>query len=240
MGVLDPLIALRRRLLASDAYEILDREGSASVRGRRILADLDCWNRLTRWYRFHCRMVAQHWEALGRPSPVRLVDIGTGQGSLLEALADHFDAASVPAELVGVDLSPSYVAMARTRLGSRARVVVADATDLPFDEGSFDIATSTLMMHHLPRQTRTNMVAELARVTRTTYLFDLELTFYGALGWAAASTLLGMSSDTRHDGVVSVRRGFTRDEFEQLVEPLSVDVRRALPSALCTKPRLAG
>jgi SAM-dependent methyltransferase len=225
-----------QRWLRTDRDEILDREG-LNPRGRAILADLDRFNRIGGWYRLHCRMVTRHWEALGRPTPLRLLDVGTGPGGLLSALVEHFDGLGVPLEPLGVDLSPDYVAMAQERLGDRAPVRQADATDLPFEAGAFDVATCTLMLHHLPQEARARLVAELGRVCRSVYLFDLELTLYGTAGWGALSALLGMGADTRHDGMVSVRRGSTLAEFRDLVAPLPVRGRRVFPTALCTEPR---
>jgi len=224
-----------QRWLRTDREEILDREG-LNPRGRRILSDLDRWNARIRWYLVHCRMVERHWNSLGRPEPFRILDVGTGPGGLLEALAAHFDAKGVETELLGVDLSADYVAMARERLGDRARVIQADATDLPMEADRFDVATTTLMMHHLPPPVRTEMVAELGRVCRSVYIFDLELTLYGTLGWGLIAPLMGMHRDTRHDGMISVRRGSTLKEFEALVSPLPVRVRRVFPTALCTVP----
>jgi hypothetical protein len=45
-----------------------------------------------------------------------------------------------------------------------------------------------------------------------------------------------MHRDTLHDGVLSVRRGSTLQEFKALVSPLPVRVRRVFPTALCTVP----
>src|SRR5688572_3393918 len=90
-------------VLRTQEEEILDREG-LSPRGRLILADLDRWNRATRWYAAHVRRVRLHWEALGRPSPFRVLDVGTGSGGLLAALAES----DIPCELVGVDRSPAF------------------------------------------------------------------------------------------------------------------------------------
>lgn len=225
-----------QRLLRTDREEILDAEG-LNPRGRAILDDLHRWNSMSGWYRQHCRRVEEHWRAVGCPDPVRVLDVGTGPGGLLEALAEHFRGLGVTAELTGVDLSNDYVAMARDRVGDRARVIQGDATDLPFEGGHFHIATSTLMLHHLPREVRTALVAELGRVCHTVYLFDLEITLYGTLGWGLLATVLGMGADTRHDGMVSVRRGSTLSEFRELVAPLPVTGRRAFPTGLYTAPR---
>jgi ubiquinone/menaquinone biosynthesis C-methylase UbiE len=91
-------------ILRTQEEERLDQEG-LSPRGRRILQDLDRWNRAIRWYDAHVRRIRQHWEALGRPDPFRVLDVGSGSGGLLAALADS----DLPCELVGVDRSPAFV-----------------------------------------------------------------------------------------------------------------------------------
>lgn len=224
------------RALRTHGEEILDREG-ASERGLRILDDLDRFNRRVGWYRTHVRNVRRHWEALGRPRPFRVLDVGTGPGGLLDALADWARRDGVPVELTGIDRSPAFVAMARARLGERATVLVGDATDLPSPDRAWDLATSTLMLHHLPGPVRTKMVRELGRVARSAYLFDLELSVHGMVGWPLIALGMGMSRDALHDGVLSVRRASTLAEFATLVAPLPVRVVRVLPTALCTLPR---
>ena len=224
-----------QRWLRTHGEEILDREG-LNPRGRRILSDLDRWNTRIQWYKTHCEMIDAHWHALGRPQPFRILDVGTGPGGLLSALADHYAAKGIQTELVGVDLSEDYVAMARERLGDRARVMQGDATKLDMEDDRFDVATTTLMMHHLPPPVRTEMVAEMGRVCRSAYIFDLEITLYGAVGWALVAPVMRMHMDTLHDGVLSVRRGSTLKEFEALVSSLPVRVRRVFPTALCTVP----
>ena len=221
--------------MRTDREEILDREGTSS-RGQRILDDVDRWNRLVGWYRFHVRRVAEHWEALGKPRPLRVLDIGTGPAGLLDAISTHFDGEGIPVELVGVDLHPAYVDMARERMGERAEIVEADATDLPYDDQTFDIATTTLMMHHLPYHVRERMVAEIGRVCRSAYIFDVRLRLFGYLGCGAASTVLRMGSDARHDGMLSMRRACTYKEFQELVGPLPVKAQIVVPSAMCTVP----
>ncbi len=219
----------------TDQEEILDREGT-SPRGREILDDLDRWNRLAGWYIFHVRRIKKHWEALGCPEPVRILDIGTGPAGLLDAIAKQFAKDGISVDLVGVDLHSGYVEMARERMGERAEIVQADATDLPYDDHSFDIGANTLMMHHLPQEVRQKMVTEIGRVCRSAYIFDLMLSLPGYMTWAIASTLMRMDTDTRHDGLVSSRRACSFSEFEVLVEPLPVKAGTVIPFTMHTEP----
>lgn len=221
--------------LRTEEEEVLDREAH-SERGRAELAELDRWNRLTGWYRFHVARAREHWIALGRPRPFRVLDVGTGQGGLLAALCEWGEAEGVEIEAVGVDRSAAFAEQSQARLAGRARVMCADATALPFDAGTFDLATNTLMMHHCPLALRRALVAEMARVCRSAYVFDVEVTLYGVVGWTVVARLLGFNPDTRRDGALSVRRGSTYAEFAELVRPLPVKPRRAFPSAMCTVP----
>ena len=83
--------------------------------------------------------------------PARVLDVGTGTGVAALALADWFPAA----EVVGVDLSPAMLAEAEQK-GGRVRFEVADASRLPFADGSFDLV---VLMNAVP------FFDELARVT---------------------------------------------------------------------------
>ncbi|MEZ0067270.1 ubiquinone/menaquinone biosynthesis C-methylase UbiE [Streptacidiphilus sp. MAP12-20] len=69
--------------------------------------------------------------------------------------------------LTTLDPDPAMVTAARTRLapyGHRARAVQGDATDLPFDDGSFDAVLMFLMLHHVGAWEEA--LAEAARVLR--------------------------------------------------------------------------
>src|SRR5439155_23097210 len=90
----------------------------------------------------------------------RALDVGTGVGALALALAP------LVRSVVGVDRVPELLALARERGAAfgNAEFVEADATALPFEDGSFDLAGTLRTLHHIRRPEL--VVAELARVTR--------------------------------------------------------------------------
>ena len=88
----------------------------------------------------------------------RVLDAGTGAGTLALALAP------LVAEVVGVDLVPELLEAARREAPPNATFVEGDATRLPLEDASFDLAASRRTLHHLARPELA--VAELARVTR--------------------------------------------------------------------------
>jgi SAM-dependent methyltransferase len=75
--------------------------------------------------------------------PARVLDLGTGTGSVARILAQSFPGA----EIVGVDLSPRMIAEARTRTDApNVRYDVADALHLPFNDGAFDLVVLANMI----------------------------------------------------------------------------------------------
>ena len=98
---------------------------------------------------------------IGAPRRAKWLDVGCGTGVLSEALIDMYD----PAAVVGVDASEAQIAQAaRGAVAARARFRQADAMQLPFADGCFDIAVSALTFNFVAVPARA--VAEMARVTR--------------------------------------------------------------------------
>ena len=98
------------------------------------------------------------------PAPgERIVDIGVGPGLLAYDLARLVGA---DGQVVGVDLSPDMLAIARGRLADlpQASCLEADAVDLGGADGRFDAAVSTQVHEYVADMPRA--IAELHRVLR--------------------------------------------------------------------------
>lgn len=93
----------------------------------------------------------------------RVLDFGCGAGRLSQALAEHAE------EVVGVDVSAPMLEVARRldRGGGRCEFVLNDAPDLSrFDDNSFDLVYSELVLQHLPAPLIEAYLAEFMRVLR--------------------------------------------------------------------------
>ncbi len=87
-----------------------------------------------------------------------VLDVATGTGLVAKRLLDR------GFRVTGLDQSPEMLAAARSRFGPSIELVEASATELPFEDDSFDHLTFTYLLRYVddPGQT----LRELARVVR--------------------------------------------------------------------------
>lgn len=105
------------------------------------------------------RLLAPHYLAFaGVKDGQRILDIGTGTGSLAQAL----EAAFPQDKVVGIDPSEAFVAYAKQH--SRGAFEVGNAQALRFDQASFDHCMSMLVLNFIPDHEKA--LAEMRRVTR--------------------------------------------------------------------------
>lgn len=185
-----------------------------------------------------------------RAERLRVLDVGTGDGTVGRRLAAWAERGGGRWRVVGVDLHPQVVALAdafRGMAGGRPaasdppalplRLVRADALRLPFADGSFDVALCTLTLHHFREPDASRLVSELARVaTRLVIVSDLERALPSylfarlfALTWWRRNPL------TRVDGPLSVLRSFTPGELRRVAADAGLAgarVRRHFPFRL--------
>jgi ubiquinone/menaquinone biosynthesis C-methylase UbiE len=86
--------------------------------------------------------------------PVRTLDIGCGTGFLTRHL---------PGQVTGLDQSSAMVELARVQAPGTT-LVVGDALDLPFGDGSFERAFASYLYCHLVEEERLQFLTEVRRV----------------------------------------------------------------------------
>ena len=164
----------------------------------------------------HVRRLTRAWPA-GRPLTV--LDVGTGGGDVPRALVRWARRRRRPIRIFALDRDAATAALARA-LADRypeITVLIGDAVDLPVRSASVDVAISSLTLHHLDETSAARHLAELDRAARAGIVVnDLSRsrTAYG-LVWLV-TRLFARNRMSRHDGPVSVRRAYARDELAAL------------------------
>lgn len=182
----------------------------------------------TRWLG-GARLLRRQVRALlrGRPAgPLRVLDVGSGGGDAAVALHRYLRRRGWSPGFVLADRHARTLELGRARVARLAPTgwpaayafVRADGLDLPFADGEFDIALSTMTLHHLETRDAPRFLAELARSAAWGWaVTDLRRSRlgYGALRLLGA-TVWRSRPFPRRDGPVSVLRSFTPAEARRL------------------------
>ena len=143
-----------------------------------------------------------------------LLDVGTGLGDVPAGARRLARRRGVALTTVGLDLAEELAReVART-----GPALCGDAFRLPFADRSVDVVTCSQLLHHFAEAEVRTLLVELNRVARRRVVIgELRRSWVAASGFWLASWPLAFHPVTRHDGVLSVLRGFTAGELRALV-----------------------
>jgi hypothetical protein len=155
----------------------------------------------------------------GKGSTWTLLDVGTGLGDIPRAAAVAARRHGITLRLVGVELNRAAAGAARGVDGADPlALVLADGGALPLRPRSVDIVITSQVLHHLSRDVAVRWIATFgALARRAVILADLRRSRIAMAALWLVSYPLGFGGVTRHDGVLSLRRGYTRSEFNEML-----------------------
>ena len=149
------------------------------------------------------------------PEVTTLLDVGTGLGDIPRRARELARRKGVELTTIGLDWA---VELARASRPALDFSVCADALRLPFADHSIDVVMCSQVLHHFSGGDAGVLLREMNRVARVRVIVsDLRRSWIAAAGLWLASFPLRFHAVSRHDGVVSVLRGFTPDELADTV-----------------------
>jgi ubiquinone/menaquinone biosynthesis C-methylase UbiE len=160
--------------------------------------------------------------------PARVLDVGTGSADIPLAIDAWARRRGIDAHIIALDRHPQMRAVAAERTAAipRIRIGAADALALPFREHSVDVVLLSLTLHHFEGEAQVTALREAGRVAaRAVVVNELERSWPNYLGARGLALTRWRSNRlTRHDGPLSVQRGFLRNELAGVAEEAGLRV----------------
>jgi ubiquinone/menaquinone biosynthesis C-methylase UbiE len=149
------------------------------------------------------------------PRDASLLDVGTGLGDIPCRAREEARRSGVELTTIGLDSALELASASRQSVDFS---VCADALRLPFPDNSIDIVMCSQVLHHFVGKEAAELLHEMDRVARVRVVVsDLRRSWIAAAGLWLLSFPLRFHAVSRHDGVVSVMRGFTPKELADIV-----------------------
>jgi SAM-dependent methyltransferase len=228
----------------AELVEMMDQPCSyEQLRG--CLHDIARVNRLTFAYRptisWMEELIAVHPSSA---EPLRVVDVGCGDGDMLRRIDAWAAKRGVPVALTGIDLNPDAIRAAREatrpaqRVEPRIKWIAGDVLSNAV-MGDIDVVICSLLTHHL---TDPQIVLFLQWAERTTrrgwFVNDLHrkpVPYHLFRLWARFTN---WHPFVKNDGAVSIRRSFVVEDWKRLcaaagLDAKAVSIQEYRPARLC-------
>lgn len=223
---------LRPHRWAQEAVELLDDPHADAGAVVASLHDIARINRLFGGAAAAAARLDQFVREAPPGATLTLLDVGTGLGDVPRTAARRAARRDVRLRLIGLERHPAAARAARDAGGLAA--ILADGARIPLRSSSVDLVLCAKLLHHLPGEAGTRLLRELDRVARrAVVVVDINRSALAAAGIWLVSFPLRFHPATRHDAVVSVFRGFTRAELEQVCAAAGVRVEVRSHSGWC-------
>lgn len=154
------------------------------------------------------------------PVDLEILDVGTGSADIPIVIARRARDRKRTVRITATDIHPQMldIANSRTRGIASIRVEAANALDLDYPDASFDVVLLSLTLHHFEHADQVRALREALRVARGAVVVnELERCIPNYMGARLlAATRWRSNRLTRHDGPLSVLRGFRAPELRRI------------------------
>jgi len=222
--------------------EWMDDETLDYATFRDCLSDLARVNSLTLAYRPTLRFLDRLEETgrLPRQRPLRVLDAGSGYGDMLRRIAAWADRKRVQVELIGIDLNRWSAAAAEEITPPHLPIHWHTGDIFSFPENRpLDVIISALFTHHLNDGVLRRFLRFMEdRARLGWFVNDLHRHPLPHLVFRAAAPALRLHPMVRHDGPISIERGFAGADWRLAlsdagISPADSEIAWWMPFRFC-------
>ncbi|WP_203295746.1 methyltransferase domain-containing protein [Luteirhabdus pelagi] len=155
--------------------------------------------------------------------PITIIDFGCGDGEMLRQCAKFGQQNGYTFNLIGIDANPHILEEAKNRSDTYDNIqfqkkdVFSKKKELP----ECDVALCTLFLHHFAKDDIQYLLKKIAAITKAGIIInDLQRSSIAFQLFKLFGKTFLRTKIARHDGLVSIARGFTKNELEAMIETI--------------------
>lgn len=202
--------------------ELMDGCGVDENTLRKVLNDLNRTNSLLGGNRITVngveRLILEYHQV-----SYTILDMGCGNGSMLRQIVKLGKRLGVTIDAIGIDLSEKGLDIAKAASGDfpEIRYLKRDILALAPDDLQCDILLCTLTMHHFYDENIPVFLRQFTKLARIGVVInDLQRSPIAYRLFKGFSAIFIRTKIAKHDGLISIRSGFTKAELERFAKDL--------------------
>jgi 2-polyprenyl-3-methyl-5-hydroxy-6-metoxy-1,4-benzoquinol methylase len=170
-----------------------------------------------------------HYFSKMSEKPSSVLDVGCGGGHFAIRLAKNYPETQV----LGIDINPYAIEFAKSQLAAMQRppsnvtFELKSAGELDEAEKCFDVVLACLMCHHFSDSELVSFIQQASLIARKKVIInDLQRSYFAWLAFKWISPILFSNRVAIHDGLLSIRKSFTRKEWKNYLMQAGIDPSR--------------
>ncbi len=205
----------------SQQAEIMDDLDFQSPEMKDLLNDLKLVNTWLDGNNITLKGIQKLLQNRSQTDKITVVDFGCGDGELLRKCADFGKKNNFNFEFIGIDFNENILQFAKMKSSGYTNIkfqkldVFSEENLIP----NCDIALCTLFLHHFPTEKIERLLKTMIHKTSIGLVInDLQRSKLAFELFKVASAFFLKSKIARHDGLVSVARGFKKVELQSIAD----------------------
>jgi 2-polyprenyl-3-methyl-5-hydroxy-6-metoxy-1,4-benzoquinol methylase len=209
----------------TDEPEIMDDFAMEGEVLRDALDKIAKINQLLGGNQLTLRGVQELIQKIPKTTEITIVDVGCGNGDMLRTLADYGIKNHFNFRLIGIDANNFTINHARNLSNNYSNISYQceDVFDKAFSELKYDIVLCTLTLHHFKEDEILQLMSVFDTNSRIGIVInDLQRSALAYRLFQGLCFVFGLNSMSREDGLVSILRGFKKEELVRFSEKLNL------------------
>jgi SAM-dependent methyltransferase len=203
----------------SQQLEIMDDLDFQGEEMKNLLGDLKYVNKWLGGNKVTLDGIEKLLRGNSKKEPITILDIGCGDGQLLRNCAKYAENNGLKLKCIGLDFNKNILEYAENQSKDFPNIKF-QKVDVFLEEElipNCDIAVCTLFLHHFSDESIAELLKILLKKSNNGLVInDLQRSRIAFNLFKIVSNLFLKTDTAKHDGLVSIARGFKKDELEHI------------------------